>query len=98
MPITNDREFEVALEEAVTLLEQCEGREGGNARLLQLLGEIEGYRPTFDMAEPERSHVSENAGALVSRARALKDRWEARRSRWNSLPEDGRGIGPTTGV
>ncbi len=29
MPITNDREFEVALEEAVTLLEQCEGREGG---------------------------------------------------------------------
>jgi hypothetical protein len=98
MPIANDREYEAALEEAVALLETCEGREGGNARLLQLLGEIEGYRPTFDLEAPTADPSSERAGHLVRQARRLKERWDEQRTGYGGLVEGGEGMGPTTGA
>ena len=96
MTITNDREYEAALEDAVLLLEACEGREAGNARLLQLLGEIEGYRPMFDLDGPAADPHSEKAEALIRQAQRLKDR--VQRTGYGGLPEDGRGMGPTTGA
>lgn len=98
MPITNDHDYEAALEEAVMLLEACEGREAGNARLLQLLGEIEGYRPTFDVeAAPVDPHAG-RAQTLIRQAQRLKERWDEQRTGYGGLREDGRGMGPTTGA
>jgi hypothetical protein len=96
MPITNDREYEAALEEAVMLLEACEGREAGNARLLQVLGEIEGYRPMFDLDSPQADPHASKIQALMNKAEHLKER--VQRTGFGGLPEDGRGMGPTTGA
>lgn len=96
MPITNDRDYEAALEEAVTLLEACEGREAGNAHLLHLLGEIEGYRPIFDLDGPASDPNAGKAQALMAQAQRLKDR--VRRTGFGGLSEDGPGMGPTTGA
>ncbi|RAK64886.1 hypothetical protein [Phenylobacterium kunshanense] len=98
MPITNDHEYEAALEEAVALLERCEGREAGNARLLQLLGEIEGYRPMFDLDEAAPHPSAGRADDLVRQARRLKKRWDEQRSGYGGLTEGGQGMGPTTGA
>ncbi|PZQ55143.1 MAG: hypothetical protein DI570_22490 [Phenylobacterium zucineum] len=96
MPITDDREYEAALEEAVQLLEACEGREAGNARLLQLLGEIEGYRPMFDLDAPPVDPHAAKVQALIAQAERLRKRVE--RSGYGGLPEHGPGMGPTTGA
>ena len=100
MAIRNAQEYEAALEEAIRLMDTEAGREGDEPRLLQLLREIEAYRPTFNVAQSHPAdELSERAAELVARAVDLKRRWDERQpSRWTSFPQDGEGIGPTTGV
>ncbi|MFC3078694.1 hypothetical protein ACFODL_11400 [Phenylobacterium terrae] len=100
MAITNAREYEAALEEAIALMDAEPGRQGAEPRLMQLLEDIERYRPTFSVEAPGRGDdISARAGELVGRATELKRRWHERQpSRWTSFPEGRDGIGPTTGV
>lgn len=100
MPIRNAQEYEAALEEAIRLMDTEPGREGAEPRLLQLLEDIERYRPTFSVPQPAiGDDISARASELVARATELKRRWHERQpSRWTSFPEDGEGIGPTTGI
>lgn len=100
MAITSAQEYEAALEEAIALMDAEPGGQGAEPRLMQLLEDIERYRPTFSAEAPGAADgVSARAGELVARAAELKRRWHERQpSRWTSFPEGGDGIGPTTGV
>lgn len=100
MAITNAKEYEAALEEAIRLMDTEPGRDGAEPRLLQLLQDIEAYRPTFNVATVSHGEeLSARAAELVVQAGALKRRWDERQpSRWTSFPQDGQGIGPTTGI
>jgi hypothetical protein len=98
--ITDEQQFEAALEEATKLMESPGAGSGEDQRLQALLDAIDGYRPTFaDNAAAARSEQSDRASRLVRQAADLKTRFDAeRRKGWESFPDDGRGIGPTTGV
>jgi hypothetical protein len=100
MAIRNAQEYEAALEEAIRLMDTQPGRDGSEPRLLQLLQEIEAYRPTFSATAATHSEeLSARAAELVIQANQLKRRWDERQpSRWTSFPQDGEGIGPTTGI
>ncbi len=99
MPITNAQEYEAALEEAVARMEAGPTRAADDPRLMTLLAEIDGWRPTFDVPQaPANDDISERAQRLVARATEVKRQFDERRTRWTNLPQDGRGIGPTTGV
>jgi hypothetical protein len=100
MAITNAKEYEAALEEAIRLLDTPPGHEVSEPRLMQLFQEIEAYRPTFSASAASHGEaLSARATELVLQATRLKRRWDEREpSRWTSFPSDGHGIGPTTGV
>jgi hypothetical protein len=98
----SQEEFEAALERVSELMEHPPG--AGSSRddsFAQLLSDIEHYRPSLpEPREVATSHIAHEADELVERAKALLAAREdlARRERLSSFPEDGEGIGPTTGV
>lgn len=99
MRITNNDEFEAALEEAIELLELTAPGQSDNERLQDLLNTIEAYRPTIAAQAPVVAGSSAHAAALVQRAEELKARYDERETPGlEGFPNDGRGIGPTTGV
>ena len=101
--IKDQESFEAALQRVADLLEHPpahgtdEDQEFG-----QLLHDIELFQPTFLTAPPDSSfaRLGKEAQALLSRANDFQAKREdrERREKLTSFPEDGQGIGPTTGV
>ena len=69
---------------------------------LQLLHDIELFHPTALSAPPDTNFakLGRDAQALMARANDFQAKREARekQEKWMTFPEDGEGIGPTTGV
>ena len=101
--IKDQESFQAALQRVADLLEHppadgtAEDEEFG-----KLLHDIELFHPTVLTAPPESdfARLGQEAKALLARANAFQAQREARekREKWTSFPEDGQGIGPTTGV
>ena len=99
MTIRTQDAFEAALEEVVRRLDANAASEAETAELGRLMAEIDAYRPTFTAPADAEDDLSRRAQDLIARARALRAACDAHTSApWNSLPTDGRGVGPTTGV
>lgn len=101
--IRNREDLETALEAVSAYLETppAPGSEDA-AEFRRLLHEIDAYQPTMDLpASPTpMQDLAARTRDLVARADALIRRMHEREeaARLTSLPEDGQGIGPTTGV
>lgn len=101
--IKDQESFEAALQRVADLLEHppahgtAEDYEFG-----QLLHDIELFRPTALSAPPDSTfhELGKEAQELMVHANTFQARREARekQEKWTSFPEDGQGIGPTTGV
>lgn len=101
--IKDQESFEAALQRVADLLEHppahgtAEDQEFG-----QLLHDIELFQPTALTAPPDSNfaQLGRQAKALMAQANDFQAKREAReqREKWTSFPEDGQGIGPTTGV
>jgi hypothetical protein len=101
--IQDQASFEAALQRVADLLEHppAHGSEE-DTQFTQLLHDIELYQPVMDVPAPQTTStdLAAQADALVSRAAAFLAQRKEREKResWSSFPEDGQGIGPTTGV
>lgn len=101
--IKDQESFEAALQRVADLLEHppahgtAEDQEFG-----LLLHDIELFHPTALTAPPDTNfaQLGRQAETLMSRANDFQAKREARekQEKWTSFPEDGQGIGPTTGV
>lgn len=101
--IKDQESFEAALQRVADLLEHPpahgtqEDQEFG-----QLLHDIELFQPTFLTAPPDSNFakLGKEAQTLLGRANDFQAKREERerQEKWTSFPEDGQGIGPTTGV
>jgi len=100
--ITDQRSFEAALEQVTRYLEHPP-REGTvqDYEFGSLLEEIARYQSEIQ-AMPTSSAmdgVVSRAHDLMRKAADLRRKREAAlKPRWSSFPEDGEGIGPTTGI
>jgi len=100
--IRSPEDYEAALERLIAMMEHPPrlGAED-SAAFAELLAEIERYTPRMTAPEAVGRAVSQDeAAALVRQANALLAEREAqaRRQRYSSFPDDGEGIGPTTGI
>jgi hypothetical protein len=101
--IKDQESFETALQRVADLLEHppAQGTRE-DQEFAQLLHDIELFQPTFLTAPPESdfARLGKEAQALLKQANAFQARREdrERREKLTSFPEDGQGIGPTTGV
>lgn len=100
--ITDQTSFEAALERVTQFLEQPP-REGTpqDAELASLLEEIAQYETELQSLPTPTAldGVVARAHDLMHQAADLRRKREAAlKPRWSSFPEDGEGIGPTTGV
>lgn len=98
--IRNHDEFESALQQLADMLENPPAPATREDILFgQLLDAVDAYAPAIGDL-PERETLLKRAQALTAKAETFKRKRDAREkaSRWTTLPEDGRGIGPTTGV
>jgi hypothetical protein len=101
--IKDQESFEAALQRAADFLEHppAQGSREDD-EFGQLLHEIELFQPTFLTAPPESdfARLGKEAQALLKEATDFQAKREARerQEKWTSFPEDGKGIGPTTGV
>ncbi len=101
--IKDQESFEAALQRVADLLEHPpahgtqEDQEFG-----QLLHDIELFQPTFLTAPPDSNFakLGKEAQTLLQQANEFQASREERerQEKWTSFPEDGQGIGPTTGV
>jgi hypothetical protein len=98
--IRDHDEFESALHELANMLQSPPApATAEDVRFGQLLDAVDAYMPAI-ADHPHRDTLAERAQALTAEAEAFKRKRDARdrSSRWTTLPEDGEGIGPTTGV
>ena len=101
--IKDQESFEAALQRVADLLEHppADGSQE-DQEFLQLLHDIELFHPTALSAPPDTNFakLGRDAQALMARANDFQAKREARekQEKWTSFPEDGQGIGPTTGV
>jgi hypothetical protein len=100
--ITDAKSFEAAVERVAAYLERPP-HEGTpqDFEFATLLEEMAQYQSELQ-SQPVKSSlegVVERAHSLMLEAAELRRRREAvERPRWSTFPEDGEGIGPTTGV
>lgn len=106
-PICTTAQFEAALERAARLLQEQppEGYVEGSAahtELFQLLAAIAAYAPAHQAETPKAplADLERAAGQLLAKAEDFRKARDARvrSERLTSFPEDGQGLGPTTGV
>lgn len=100
--IKDQESFETALQRVSDLLDHPRMSEDDQAEFLQLVHDIEVFQPTA-LTEPRDTtfaRIAKEARALYQRSADFETEVEEqeRRERWSSFPEDGQGIGPTTGV
>lgn len=101
--IKDQESFEAALQRVADLLEHppAQGTQE-DQEFFQLLHDIELFHPTALSAPPDTNFakLGRDAQALMSRANDFQAKREERekREKWMTFPEDGEGIGPTTGV
>lgn len=101
--IKDQESFEAALQRVSDLLEHppAPGTPEDEA-FGQLLDDIERFHPTVLTAPPESdfARLGREAKALMAKANAFQAQREERekREKLMSFPEDGKGVGPTTGV
>lgn len=100
--ITDETSFEVALERVAAFLEQPP-REGTaqDYEFATLLEEIAQYETKLQSLPTTSTldRIVARAHDLMRDAAALRHaRAAAERPRWSSFPQDGKGIGPTTGI
>jgi hypothetical protein len=97
--IENQEEYETALERLLGHLDRPLPGGAEDAEFAKLLAEIESFDPP--MAEEPQAHgLRERAEALAAKATAFLRRHdeEEQAGKLMSFPEDGEGIGPTTGI
>jgi hypothetical protein len=98
--IRDQESFEAALQRVADLLEHppAEGSQESQ-EFFQLLHDIEHFHPTALSAPPDTkfAQVGREAEALLARANNFQAKRE-KQEKWMTFPEDGEGIGPTTGV
>lgn len=95
--------FESALQRVADFMEHPPAQSSeDDVEFAKLLHEIELYRPALQEASADTTiaRLGREADALLARAEEFQKRREAREEaeRLMSFPQDGRGIGPTTGV
>lgn len=101
--IRNREDLETALE-AVTAYLETPPAPGTveDQTFTRLLSEIDAYRPVMETpaAPPPLAELAARTADLVARAEALKRRMRESQEagKLTSFPEDGQGVGPTTGV
>lgn len=100
--ITDQKSFETALEQVTRYLEHPP-REGTlqDYEFASLLEEIAQYQTEIQSMPTTTAldGVAARARDLMREAANLRSKREAAlKPRWSSFPEDGEGIGPTTGV
>ena len=101
--IKDQESFEAALQRVADLLEHppADGSQE-DQEFLQLRHDIELFHPTALSAPPDTNFakLGRDAQALMARANDFQAKREARekQEKWMTFPEDGEGIGPTTGV
>lgn len=100
--IKDQASFEEALQRVADLLEHPRHGPEEAAEFNRLLHDIEMFQPAAISAPPdtEFARLGREAATLVREAQAFKRRMDERerRERWSTFPEDGQGVGPTTGV
>lgn len=101
--IRDQASFEAALQRVADLLEHPPAHgTPEDQKFTELLHDIESYKPVIEVAAPESvfARLGHEAEALVKKAGDfLTQRQErVRRESLMTFPEDGEGIGPTTGV
>jgi hypothetical protein len=100
--IIDEKSFEAAVERVAKYLEQPP-HEGTpqDSEFAALLEEIAQYQTELQ-SQPVKSSlegVVDRAHDLMRQAAELRRRREAAvKPRWSSFPDDGEGVGPTTGV
>lgn len=97
--IRNKDEFASALQQLADMLENPPApATQEDIEFGQLLDAVDAYAPAIEDHHDET--LVEKAHALSARAEEFRRKREAREKaqRWTTLPEDGQGIGPTTGV
>lgn len=100
--IKDQAAFETALQRMADLLEHAGHGDDHDLEFQQLMHDIELFQPVA-LAAPADSNMArlgKEAQALFERSRSFKARLDERERRetLSSFPEDGQGIGPTTGV
>jgi hypothetical protein len=100
--IEDHDQYEAALERLLGHLDRPLPGSPGDEEFTKLLEQIEAYNPpSADLSDDDRYHgLKERAEELAARAEAFVRRHDAEEQadRLMSFPEDGQGIGPTTGV
>jgi antitoxin component HigA of HigAB toxin-antitoxin module len=101
--IQDQASFEAALQRVADLLEHPPAHgTPEDEKFAELLHDIESYQPPVVMAPPETplERIGHEADDLVAKAADFLNqrRERAEREKLMSFPEDGQGIGPTTGV
>lgn len=97
--IENREDYEAALERLLGHLDRPLPGGADDAEFGKLLAEIESFNPPM-ADEPHPDGLRERAEALAARATEFLRRHdeEEQAGKLMSFPEDGEGIGPTTGV
>lgn len=100
--IKDQESFETALQRVADLLEHPHMSQDDKAEFLQLVHDIEMFEPTALTAPRDTTfaRIAREARTLHATATEFETELEERerRERWSSFPEDGQGVGPTTGV
>lgn len=100
--INDQASFETALQRMADLLDHAGHGDEEQLEFKQLMHDIEAFQPTALSAPPDSNfaRLGKEAEALFARSQDFKHRLEEReqREKWSSFPEDGQGVGPTTGV
>ena len=104
--IKDQESFQAALQRVADLLEHPPAHgTPADQEFAELLHDIEHFAPRALTAPPVAAdstitQIGRQAETLLSRANDFQAKREARekQEKWTSFPEDGQGIGPTTGV
>jgi hypothetical protein len=100
--IKDQESFEAALQRVADLLDHPHMSPDDKAEFFQLVHDIELFEPTALTAPRDTTfaRIAKEARALNAEATDFQTEREERerRERWSSFPEDGQGVGPTTGV
>src|ERR1700751_241900 len=100
--ITDDKSFEAALERVAGFLEnpphEGTAQDYEFACLLEAVAQYQSQLQALPTSSPLDGVVRRAADLMRDAANLRSARDAAAKPRWSSFPEDGEGIGPTTGV
>ena len=99
MHIRNAEDYEAALDDAAQRMDAVSRERGAEPSLAELLAAIEAYSPVLQAAAATDDGLSGRVEGLVARASDLQRLYTLHTdTEWSRFPNDGHGMGPTTGA